>query len=123
MNSKGQSLVAFVLLIPIIFILITLVWEIGNISLLQSKYENEIKEVITYYLKHEEDENILEKTKELLDSNLEGEKEIEITENIIKVHVKKEYNAIYQAILKSKYSIDITYSGYKENDKIIINRK
>jgi len=119
MTNKGQSLVIFVLLIPIIFILITLIWELGNLSLVQSKYESEIKEAIAYGLRHE-NENLKEKVTELLDSNIEGEKDIEVSDGKIKIHVKKQYNTIYRAIFKNKFDIDITYTGYKENEKIII---
>ncbi len=119
MTNKGQSLVIFVLLIPIIFILITLVWELGNLSFVESKYESEIKEAIAYGLRHE-NENLKEKVTELLDSNIEGEKDIEVSDGKIKIHVKKQYNTIYRAIFKNKFDIDITYTGYKENEKIII---
>lgn len=123
MTNKGQSLVIFVLLLPLIFILITLVWEIGNLALTQNKYESEIKETIRYYLRHEEEENIKERINKLLNENIDGEKYIETENSKIKVHVKKEYNTIYKTIFKNKFNIDITYMGYKENDKLFIKKE
>ena len=123
MTNKGQSLVVFVILLPVLFILITLVWEIGNLSLTQSKYESEIKDTITYGLKHKEDPEINQKMKDLLDSNIEGEKTITKNENVIKINVKNEYKTIYKPILKEKLDIDITYVGYIENEKIIIKKE
>ncbi len=123
MTNKGQSLVVFVLLMPIIFILITIVWELGNLSIIQSKYENEIKDVITYGLNHQDDPNINQKLNELLDSNLDGIKTVTNEENIIKINVKKEYNSIYKILFKGKFNIDITYVGYKENEKVIIKKE
>ena len=123
MTNKGQSLVVFVLLLPIIFILITIVWELGNLSIIQSKYENEIKDIITYGLKHQDDPNINQKLNELLDSNLDGTKVVTNENNTIKINVKNEYNSIYKAIFKEKFNIDITYTGYIENEKIIIKKE
>ena len=118
MNSKGQSLVIFVILIPIFFVLVTGLWEIGNLSLTINKYENEIKDVIKYCLKN--DEKDINKINILLNSNLNGKKDIEINDNVIKIHVIDEYKGLYKPILKN---IDLTFIGYKENDKIIIEKE
>ncbi len=122
MTNKGQSLVIFVILLPIIFILITLVWELGNLSVAQSKYESEIKDAIKYGLSHQEDPELNQKIKELLDSNIDGEKNIVIREGVIKINVKSEYKTVYRALFKDKFDIDITYTGHTENEKVIIKK-
>lgn len=123
MTNKGQSLVIFVLLFPIIFLLITLVWELGNISLIENKLNSEIKHAINYYFAHENEEDNIEKTKELLEKNIDAQQDVQVAEETIKIHINKQYNAIYKAILKDKFNIDITYIGYKENEKIIIKKE
>ncbi len=123
MTNKGQSLVVFVLLLPVIFILITLVWELGNLSYTQSKYESEIKNTIKYGLKHLDDPEIELKLKNLLDSNIEGEKTINITNDEIKINVKNEYKTIYRAFFKNKLDIDITFTGSIINGQIIIKKE
>lgn len=109
MNNKGQSLVAFVLMVPIIFILVSFMFKIGNLSYLKNSYENEIKSVIKYGLNHLDDDNLENKLRVLLDSNIDGEKNIKIDNNVIIVNFKKK-----------DLKIDLTFTGKKENDKITI---
>lgn len=72
LNNKGQSLVVFVILLPILLLFMAFIFELGNITYLKNKYENEIKSTIEYGLKHQEDENLESKLNRLLDENLEG---------------------------------------------------
>ncbi|MBR3198609.1 MAG: hypothetical protein IKG27_01185 [Bacilli bacterium] len=123
MTNKGQSLVIFVILLPIIFILITLVWELGNLSVVQSKYENETKEAIIYGLTHKDDPEINQKIKELLDSNIEGEKTITFIGETLKINVKNEYKTVYRMIFKDKFDINVTYVGHLENENVIIKKE
>ena len=123
MTNKGQSLVIFVLLLPIILILISLVWELGNLSYIQNKYESEVKNIIKYGLIHKDETNIEEKLSTLLDANLEGEKNITIENNTITINIKKEYKTIYRMIFKDKLDLDITYTGYTEGNNIIIKKE
>lgn len=117
MNHKGQSLVLFVLIMPFIFLLIVFVLEVGNLLVLENKYENDIKDVITYGLNNMKDDNIQIKLQNLLSKNIDADSNIIIKDNTIEVSVLKKYK-----ILKFNYNIDLTYEGHKE-DKIIINRK
>ena len=123
MSNKGQSLVVFVLILPIIFLLISLVFEIGNLLNTQSRFDSEVRSTIAYGLKHINDENIVNVLYNLLNKNLEGEKNIEVSNNTIKINLK--YNSInlYKFLSKQKYNIDVTYVGYMENNKIIINKE
>ena len=123
MTNKGQSLVIFVLLMPIIFILITLTWELGNLSFTQAKYESEIKNIIKYGINNLEDPDIKSKLNNLLEANLDGEKTLSIENNTIRINVKAEYKTIYRMIFKDRFDLDITYFGYKENEKVIIKKE
>ena len=95
-NNKGQSIVVFVLIMPIIFLLIGILWEIGNQYVLESEYESEIKNAITYGLKTNNKEDLENKLKIMLDKNLEGTKEISISDDKIKIHVSKKSNSIFK---------------------------
>ena len=123
MNNKGQSLVIFILLLPVIFILITGLWEIGNLSITQNRYKREIQDTIKYGLNHIEEENIEEKLLNLLNTNLEGTKDVRIENEEIEITVEYQYNSIYKAILKNKQTIKLNYIGYKENEKIVIESR
>lgn len=119
LNNKGQSLVVFVILLPILLLFMAFIFELGNITYLKNKYENEIKSTIEYGLKHQEDENLESKLNRLLDENLEGNKEINITESSIEIHITHNPNGIYSEIFKQKFEIDLTYIGQFATGQII----
>lgn len=119
LNSKGQSLVVFVVLLPILLLFMAFIFELGNITYLKNKYENEIKSTIEYGLKHQEDENLKSKLNRLLDENLEGNKEISITENSIEIHITHNPNGIYSELFKQQFEISLTYIGQFDTGKII----
>jgi len=123
MNNKGQSLVSFILFLPVIFILITIVWEIGNLSILKNKYENEIISTIQYGLKHLDNPNLNDDLNMLLDANLDGSKSIRIENNTIRINVTYKTNSIYTAVLKNKHEINMTYLGYIKDKKIVIDKE
>ena len=122
MNNKGQSLIAFILLLPVIFVLTTGIWELGNIAYINSKTEEEITSIIKYGLKHIEEENIEEKINTLLDKNIEATKQVTIEENKIIIKIKYNYQNLYSKYIKP-IEIEKTYIGKKENDKIIIEKE
>ena len=95
------------------------IFELGNITYLKNKYENEIKSTIEYGLKHQEDENLKSKLNRLLDENLEGNKEISITENSIEIHITHNPNGIYSELFKQQFEISLTYIGQFDTGKII----
>ena len=51
MNRKGQVLVVFVLILPLILTFLGLIIDIGNSLIIRKKYENAIKDVIIYQYK------------------------------------------------------------------------
>lgn len=122
MDNKGQSLVIFVLLLPIIFIILSIIWELGNMQFQISQYESTIKDTIKYGLNHQNLENLKEKLDNLMSKNTDGNYQIEIKNEIIKINLKTNYQSIYSEILHFS-NIDITYIGYKENNKIIIKKE
>lgn len=123
MNNKGQSLVSFILFLPVIFIMITIVWEIGNLSVLKNKYEDEIISTIQYGLKHIDNPNLKDDLSILLDANLEGSKSIKIENNTIRINVTCKKGSMYTAVLKTNHEINMTYIGYIKDGKIFINKE
>lgn len=110
MNSKGQSLVLFILTLPLIFIIFMLIIDLGNLSYTKKKYEEDIKSTIKYGLNNLDEENILDKMNKLLESNINAEKNIKIENNVIMISVKDK-------------KLNLNYIGYKENDKLIIESR
>ena len=117
MNNKGQSLIIFVLILPVLLLLITLVFEIGNLNYSVNKYKKEIKRTIEYGLNNIEKDNLEEILTNLLKSNIKGQINIEINNQKIKINVKD------KILFNNKFDINITYIGYKENNKIIIKQE
>ena len=123
MDSKGQTLVIFVLILPILLLLFALIWEVGNLGLTINKYETEIKDTIEYGLNHLDNENLEEVLTNLLKANLDGDISVEINNQVIKVNVKQKYDALFNNLLNNRFDIDLTYNGYIENNKFIIQKE
>lgn len=123
MDSKGQTLVIFVLILPILLLLFALIWEVGNLGLTINKYETEIKDTIEYGLNHLDNENLEEVLTNLLKANLDGDISVEINNQVIKVNVKQKYDALFNNLLNNRFDIDLTYNGYIENEKLIIQKE
>lgn len=123
MDSKGQTLVIFVLILPILLLLFALIWEVGNLGLTINKYETEIKDTIEYGLNHLDDENLEDILTNLLKANLEGDINVEINNQVIKVNVKQKYDALFNNLLNNRFDIDLNYNGYIENNKFIIQKE
>lgn len=119
MNNRGQALVIFVLLLPVIFFIMSMVIDFGNFLITKTKAEDEVKDTINYGLKHIEeiDTNTLQT---LLDSNVDGKKEITINDKTIKVKINNQVESIFSII---KYEINVSYIGYLDNEKIIIKKE
>ena len=123
MNNKGQSLIIFVILLPIILLIMASIVDIGNFLVEKSKCENEVKSTISYGLKHLDDENIKQKLYDLLDSNIGGKKRINIEGETVKIKVTGPVNSLFTSIIDFDYEIDISYIGYMDNEKIIIKKE
>ena len=123
MNDKGQSLVIFVILLPVILLLMAGIVDIGNFLVEKNRYENEVKSTINYGMKHLDEENIAQKLNDLLDSNIEGKKQISIENETIKIKVNATTKSLFSDIIDFDYQIDISYIGYMDNDKIIIKKE
>ena len=114
MNSRGQVLVIFVILLPIFLMIFTFVIDLGMLSIEKRKIDNNTYDALECYL----DSNDKDKTIKLIENNIEDiEVEIIDSENSVEISVSKEYKGIYNIIYDNE--IKITYIGNKETKKII----
>lgn len=110
MTNKGQSLVIFVMLLPVIILLFLGLFKVGEECLKINKIENNIQDVISYGLNHKEDTDLENKLTNLLKANLNGRIKVTITERIKINYIEDDIN--------------MTYIGYiKDNKKIIIKEE
>ena len=121
MNNKGQTLVLFVLILPIIIFIMLLVIDVSNMFITKQELNNINKIVLNYGLDIIEEENIDSKLEELINKNISvNEHTIRIDNGIIEVENKKNIQGI---VTKKKiYEVKSTYKGYIEEDKKVISR-
>lgn len=121
MNNKGQTLVLFVLILPIIVFIMLLVIDVSNMFITKQELNNINKIVLNYGLDIIEEENIDSKLEELINKNISvNEHTIRIDNGIIEVEIKKNIQGI---VTKKKiYEVKSTYKGYIEEDKKVISR-
>ena len=127
LNNKGQSLVLFVVFIPFILMIGTFIIDVSYAKYNYNKLSNITKETLRYGLRNIENEpyekmvNLLYKNEENLD---EYKIDIKKEEKNINIETLKSSKGIFGSIIGKKiYSQKISYTGFIENDKIIIKKE
>ncbi len=122
MNRKGQSLVLFVLLIPIIIGIMVLIYDVGLSISCKNHMNNVMEMVLDIGLK---DNLELSKIEELLHYNLDGydtkvsysdDKIIVISSTYVKGVLSKVFGF-------DGFSIKSKYIGYKRDNKVYIEQE
>lgn len=123
LNNKGQTLVMFVLLLPVFLFVLVLIVDVANLAINKNKIDDVSRIVIEYGLDHLDEDNVLEKMKEYIElNNLEtSELDISINDNKIYMNIKKENESIIGNVFSDNL-IDFSYVGYIEEDSKIIER-
>lgn len=115
MNNKGQVLVIFVILLPILFMVLSFVVDIGLFSIEKRKISNNTYDAVEYYLESNDKGNTIN----LLNNNLD-DINIKINETLdyVEITVIKKYKSLYTTICNDQ-EIRIIYKGIKETKEII----
>lgn len=125
MNRKGQVLVMFIILLPIFFIIMTLLIDIGNLILTNNEINDVSYMVLEHCLDHLNEEDIIDTSKELLklnnkELNIESFK---IENNKVYLNVSYQVKGIISNIVNIKlFDINNKYEAYIKDDKKIIER-
>lgn len=121
MNNKGQTLVLFVLMLPIIIFIMLLVIDVSNMVITKQELNNINKMVLNYGLDIIEEENIENKLEDMINKNIStNEHTIKIDDGTIEIDLKKEIKGI---ITKKKiYEVKSIYKGYIKEDEKVISR-
>ena len=122
MNHKGQVLVLFLLLLPILLLIMGLVIDVGNLFVEQKKSENVVKSAIRYGLSFEENQE--EKARQYLEENLSNSSFRVFYSNqtlTIQGNVKIEslFSKLFQ---RESVSFELKYQGVKEKEKVTIHK-
>lgn len=127
LNNKGQTLVAFIILLPVLIMVFALIIDLGLLSIEKRKIDNEIKSTITYGLKNIESDNLDLKLRKLILKNIDNinneDIKIRIENNYIKISLSVERKSIFKIIGKEKNDINSSYIGIVDNNKIKIEKE
>lgn len=125
LNKKGQVLVAFIIMMPLILMLIVNIIDIGLYGVEKRKIDDSVKSSVRYGLKNIGDENIDNKIHALLIKNIDGinDNDINITvsNNYIRVKVNKKYKPLFK--LNNSLNTDVSYYGTINDSKIEIKKE
>lgn len=124
-NSKGQVLTAFIIVIPIIFMLMAVIFDIGLLYIEKRKIDNQLKDTIYYAFNSEDNDNKIENNIiSIVKENCDYDKLIiDKNDNSIKIELKKEYDSLFGFLFKkNKYEIITKYNALKVNDEIVIRK-
>ena len=122
MNNKGQTLIIFVILIPILILVAALVVDTGLMTFEKERYRGIIENGIEQYF----DTGNVEETEKIFSLNDIPKEEytIIIQENQIEVSLNTSIEAIFGKIINiEEYEIKMNYVGTKEGERVIINKK
>ena len=125
MNRKGQVLVMFIILLPIFFIIMTLLIDIGNLILTNNEINDVSYIVLEHCLDNIDEEDIIDTSKELLklnnkELNIESFK---IENNRVYLNVNYQVKGIISNIINIKlFDINNKYEAYIKDGKKIIER-
>lgn len=124
LNNKGQSLVLFILIIPIFLLLFVLVIDVGNMISIRRELDNINYITIDYGLKkidtvtEEELKEIIKLNEEKVIINL-----VVIEENKITINLSKQYDGYFLGLLKIKlFNIKSSYRGEIKDYNNVIER-
>ena len=120
MNNKGQTLVIFVIVLPILLIMLTLIIDLGFMYIEKRNIESNVYDSVEYYLENINDNNINNKVNKLLNKNIKDIDKLIIKdeEEFIEIKVSKVRKSIY-SIITNNTEISVNYKGYKEDKRII----
>ncbi len=125
MNNKGQSLISFVLIVPIILLTLFMVYDIGNMVLLKGQLDNINYLTIDYGLDKLDDVDLNNKLTEIINKNKDDIDKIEININDGEIKILLEDKIENKLSLINKFdvlNIKSNYVGYIQDNKKIIRK-
>ncbi len=124
MNNRGQSLVLFVLIIPILLGIMAMVIDLGNAYVLKNSLDNITELVLDYSLDNSTD---IKDTDIIELMNLNTKKEISsviINGDTIILKTEANINGIYSNLFNIPgFRVVSKYKGYIKNNKKIIQKE
>ncbi len=123
LNNKGQSLVMFILILPVIILVLVLVVDVGNAIYIKNKLDNVNYLVMDYALDNKNSSNLSEEVITLVNKNMDGISFINIDNesDYIYISITKKISGIISDKVIVSEAVS-KYKGYIKEDKKIIER-
>lgn len=122
MNRRGQTLVLFVMIIPIFLLLLAFVVDTGYLFMQHTKLESTTKTILKTTYKEKDSEDFEKKVFDLYEKNNIPTENLKI-DHKEKIEVQNHYEieSIFGKMIGLKYyEITIKMKIYSENDQLII---
>ena len=121
MNNKGQSLVLFILIVPILLGMIVLVYDVGNAVVKKNKINNVIEMIVEDSLNEDYE---FEKVEKLVQYNLSTNNySISVSDNEVNIKVEDYVDGIISNVIGFKgFKIVSQYKGYVKDEKNVIEK-
>lgn len=119
MNNRGQSLVTFVLLIPIIVLILFMVYDIGSMVLLKIELNNINYLTVDYGADKIDEINIQDKLRDMINKNKSNidNVDIRVKDNKLYITLEDSIDNKISLIKTLKIKIKSSYVGYMEDEK------
>ena len=123
LNNKGQSLVLFVVFLPILLLIMILVIDVGNTIMKKEEINNVNYITIEYGLDNINEEDLDKKLVSMINKNIDDISMVNVNVETTKITItiKKDINGMLTDKLKI-FELESTYVGYIKNGKKIIER-
>ena len=118
MNNKGQTLVIFIIILPVIILGVSYLVDTGLMYIGRSKLISTCKVIIDEYY---DEENIDSKVKKYLEDNDIKYTDYKVSrDNNLKLEVESTIDSIFGKVVGiQEYQISAKVTGYKENEKLM----
>lgn len=123
MNRKGQVLITFILVVPLLILFGTFIYDMGYLHYQKAKGKSAITDAIIYILNQPQiDELTKQQAIKQIRQNVMIDN-IQITSSVegVKIQGQQVVKGLLLSFLKNEYGkIEFVYQGIKQDEKIII---
>ena len=117
MNNKGQSLITFVLILPILVLFIAFLIDSSLSIVEKSKLDGVVYDNLKKSI--EDDVHDIDKISEVIKNNIDADVTIIMDEDTIKINAKSKKNFVFGKLFKlSYYNLEVDYCGSYIDKKI-----
>lgn len=119
MNNKGQTLVLFVVILPVLLLLLVLIIDVGKMITLKLELNNISEIVLDYGIDNLDNENIRDELINLVKLNKSDidDVEIEIVNDKIHLELEASGKGLFTGLIdKDLFTIETDYVGYIDDN-------